>query len=92
MGLSLLTQNDGSYLQARMLSFFKRLHKYHLVDVFYLVHVLHVIRVLRVLHVLFVLPTYSMFSHTGWQDGTIFRALWSDLIFVTNVTNDKYEV
>ena len=45
-----------------------------------------------VINFLYVLPTYSMFSHPGWQDGTIFRALWSDLIFVTYITYDKYEV
>ena len=41
----------------------------HRVDVYHLFHVLHV------LYVLNVLPTYSMFSHLGWQDGTTCRAL-----------------
>ena len=31
--------------------------------------------VFHLFHVLYVLPTYSMFSHPGWQDGTICRAL-----------------
>ena len=43
-----------------------------MIDVFYLFHVL---RVLVIFHVLPILPTYSMFSHPGWQDGTICTAL-----------------
>ena len=47
----------------------------HLVNFFHLFHVPHVPHVLHVLHVPHVLPTYSMFSHPGWQDRTTFRAL-----------------
>ena len=48
-----------------------------MVDVFHLFHVLHV------LHVAHVLQTYFMFSHPGWQDGTISAALVSVMSKVT---------
>ena len=48
----------------------------------------HLDDVFHLFHVLYVLPTYSMFSHPGWQDGIICGALcgWWSLVRVLGMS------